>query len=107
MAAVRLAGDGTAMLAAYTLPTTEAEVEKAFEASATSENPVMKLAAAGLSPRSPVTWEPVTLVIPALARITYPPAAAAPAPIETGAGPAPPGLGGLLRAGVLLPPAPG
>jgi hypothetical protein len=37
--------------------------------SATSEKPVMKLAAAGLSPMSPVTVEPVTLEIPVFARI--------------------------------------
>ena len=57
-------------MAAKTFPVTELEVENTFVLSAINEKPVMKLAAAGLSPMSPVTMDPVTLEIPVFARIT-------------------------------------
>jgi hypothetical protein len=50
---------------------TETDLENTFVASAINEKPVMKLAAAGLTPRSPpVITDPVTLVIPVFARTT-------------------------------------
>jgi hypothetical protein len=65
---------GTAYSAAYTFPVTWEEVEKAFVASAISENPVMAAEAMGLTPMSPVMAEVGTVEIPLLARITKWPA---------------------------------
>jgi hypothetical protein len=45
------------------------EVENTFVESAINENPVIKVAAAGLSPRSPVIAEVGTFEIPLFARI--------------------------------------
>ena len=52
------------------MPTTCVELEKTLVESATSENPVTKLAAAGLSPMFPVKPEEGTLEIAVLARTT-------------------------------------
>jgi hypothetical protein len=46
------------------------EVENVLVESAFSENPVMRVPAAGLMPRFPVTAEAGTVEIPLLARIT-------------------------------------
>jgi hypothetical protein len=52
------------------LPVICGEVENTFVESAINENPVMKVAAAGLIPRFPVTAEVGTVDIPLFARIT-------------------------------------
>src|SRR5438270_14062257 len=64
-----LDGVGTAKLAANTLPVTWVDRENTFVESAVSENPVMKVAAAGLTPRLPVTAEVGTVEIALFARI--------------------------------------
>src|SRR3954463_7652959 len=94
MAAVRFAGVGTAYSGAYIFPTTGEEVDAAPPAGSVEENPVRKLAAAGLTPMLPVTAEVGTFVTAVLARMTYPaaPARSPAVPRSTGAGPAPEGL---------------
>ena len=62
--------------------------------SAVSEKPVTKLAAAGLTPMSPVNMEAGTLEMPVLARIRKLPAV----PSRTGAGPI---TGGITVAAVV------
>ena len=52
------------------MPVTCGELENTFVASAPSENPVMKVAAAGLTPMFPVTAAVGTVDIPLSARIT-------------------------------------
>jgi hypothetical protein len=81
-------------LDAYTFPVTCVDVENTPEASATNENPVIAVAAMGLTPMSPVTTEFGTVEIPDFARITKLPAV----PRSTGAGPAAGGAG-LERCG--------
>ena len=71
-------------MAANIFPVTKGEVENTFEGSAVSEKPVMKLAAAGLTPISPVTAVVPVVEIADFARITKFPAV----PRSTGAGPA-------------------
>jgi hypothetical protein len=56
-------------LAAYTLPVTCDEVEKTLVESAINENPVMYVAATGLTPIFPVTAEVDAVEIPLFARI--------------------------------------
>lgn len=52
------------------MPVTCGEVENTFVESAVSEKPVMNVAAAGLTPRSPVIAEVGTVEIPLFARTT-------------------------------------
>src|SRR4051795_9187334 len=74
IAMVRLAGVGSAKSEAYTLPVTCGELENTLVASAVNEKPVMKVAAAGLTPTFPVTAEVGTVEIALFARMAYPPA---------------------------------
>jgi hypothetical protein len=69
-AVVKLEGVGDASLAAYTFPVTCGDRENRFVASAINENPVMYVAAAGLTPKLPVMADAGTVEIPLLARIT-------------------------------------
>jgi hypothetical protein len=66
------------------LPVTRDDVENVFDLSIVNPNPVMALAAAGLTPISPVTWVDPVVEIPVFARITKLPAV----PRSTTAGPA-------------------
>jgi hypothetical protein len=65
MAMVRAEGIGAVWSAAYAFPVTCGEVENKFVESAMSENPVMKVAAAGLIPKFPVIDAVGTMKIPA------------------------------------------
>jgi hypothetical protein len=69
-AVVRLEAVGGASSAAYTFPVTCVEVENVFVESAIKVNAVMEVAAAGLTPRFPVTAEVGTVEMPLFARIT-------------------------------------
>jgi hypothetical protein len=69
MAEVKLAGVGGVKSAAYAFPVTCGEVENTLVESAISENPVIDVAAAGLTPMLPVTAEVGTVEIPLLARM--------------------------------------
>jgi len=69
-AVVRFAGVGLAYPGAYTFPVTNVDVENALDAGRINENPVMKLAAAGLIPISPVTCVVPVVEIPVFASIT-------------------------------------
>jgi hypothetical protein len=73
------------------LPVTKDDLENVFDLSIVNPNPVMVLAAAGLTPISPVTWVVPVVEIPDFARTTKLPAvprftAAGPAALASGTG---------------------
>src|SRR5687768_17342151 len=81
-ALVSSSGVGASLSAAKTCPVISGAVQ--LVPTRVSGKPVMELAAAGLIPRSPVTSEGGTLVMPDWARMTYvaaSPSATAPGPI--------------------------
>src|SRR4051812_23759258 len=71
---VMFEGVGTAKFAAKICPVTCGELEKTLVESAVSEKPVMKLAAAGLTPMLPVMAEVGTVEMAVFARMTKLPA---------------------------------
>jgi hypothetical protein len=70
MAVVRLAGVGAAYPGAYIIPVTRDDVENWFEASMINPNPVIAVAAIGLTPILPVMAVVPVVEIPDFARIT-------------------------------------